>query len=251
MAIKSFDYVNYSKVFRDQVPQSNLLLTHLNVFADRQIADSHKVSVDRIQEASIGVDAPLMLFSSEWGTIEKPTAGSYLYELVWRGVTDRLASADLKGYRRPGSTMEQSLDEIEANKFIQMRAKFERSREYAYWQALIFNKVDAFGTQQPEIDWSLEFSLNQRTADLHQDVGDDPMRDIDDQISATKALMGGGLNISVAGFCCVALMLIVLCAITHRSVNYWFTETVWLALMCCSRLMFCRASVPLCWVLFV
>lgn len=72
-----------------------------------------------------------------------------------------------------------------------MRAKFERSREYAYWQALIFNKVNAWGTQQPEIDWSLEFSLNQRTADLHQDVGDDPMRDIDDQISATKALMGG------------------------------------------------------------
>lgn len=67
MAIKSFDYVNYSKVFRTQVPQSNLLLTHLNVFADRQIADSHKVSMDRIQEASIGVDAPLMRFSSEWG----------------------------------------------------------------------------------------------------------------------------------------------------------------------------------------
>ncbi|MEC6621541.1 hypothetical protein [Enterobacter hormaechei] len=67
MAIKSFDYVDYSKVFRTQVPQSNLLLTHLNVFADRQITDSHKVSVDRIQEASIGVDAPLMRFSSEWG----------------------------------------------------------------------------------------------------------------------------------------------------------------------------------------
>lgn len=69
MAIKSFDYVDYSKVFRTQVPQSNLLLTHLNVFADRQIADSHKVSVDRIQETAIGVDAPLMRFSSEWGTI--------------------------------------------------------------------------------------------------------------------------------------------------------------------------------------
>ncbi|STT52760.1 Uncharacterised protein [Klebsiella pneumoniae] len=50
--------------------------------------------------------------------------------------------------------MEQSLDEIEANKFLQMRAKFERSREYAYWQALIFNKVNAWGTQQNEIDWS-------------------------------------------------------------------------------------------------
>ncbi|HGS6052607.1 TPA: major capsid protein [Klebsiella pneumoniae] len=191
MAIKSFDYVNYSKVFRTQVPQSNLLLTHLNVFADRQIADSHKVSMDRIQEASIGVDAPLMRFSSEWGTIEKPTAGSYLYELPWSGVTDRVTSADLKGYRKPGSTMEQSLDEIEANKFLQMRAKFERSREYAYWQVLIFNKVNGFGTQQSEIDWSLEFSLNRRQADLHQDVNDDPMRDIDDQVSATKALMGG------------------------------------------------------------
>lgn len=102
-----------------------------------------------------------------------------------------MTSADLKGYRKPGSTMEQSLDEIEANKFLQMRAKFERSREYAYWQVLIFNKVNGFGTQQSEIDWSLEFSLNQRQADLHQDVNDDPMRDIDDQVSATKALMGG------------------------------------------------------------
>lgn len=200
MAIKSFDYVDYSKVFRDQPAGNGLLLTHLNVFADRQTSDSHKVTVDRIADAAIGLDAPLMRFSSEWGTIEKPTAGSYLYDLVWRGVADRVTSADLKGIKRAGSSLEQSLDEIEANKFIAMRAKFERSREYAYWQALIFNKIDAFGTQQPEIDWSVEFELSQRTADLHQAVTDDPMRDIDDQVSATKALMGSSLTQYLRGW---------------------------------------------------
>ena len=146
--------------------------------------------------------------------------------------------------------MEQSLDEIEANKFLQMRAKFERSREYAYWQVLIFNKVNGFGTQQSEIDWSLEFSLNQRQADLHQDVNDDPMRDIDDQVSATKALMGG-LTQYLRGWVLLCdLMPTVLCDIIHKSANSWSIQTVWLVLMCCSRLMFCRASVPLCWVLY-
>ncbi|WP_254185902.1 hypothetical protein [Pantoea sp. B270] len=72
-----------------------------------------------------------------------------------------------------------------------MYDKYMRTREFQFARALFHNTVEAEFTQQPQIDWTEEFGYEQATGTIETGIALDPLRSIDDAVSATKLRMGG------------------------------------------------------------
>ncbi|MCT4702457.1 major capsid protein [Enterobacteriaceae bacterium H20N1] len=74
---------------------------------------------------------------------------------------------------------------------LAMHDKYMRTRERIFADALFRNTVEATYTQQPVIDWQEEFGYQQEVGTIATGITADPLRSLDDAVTAAKVRMGG------------------------------------------------------------
>lgn len=185
-----FSYTDHTATFAN-LPAKNTLLTTLNVFADRQTSMSPKVSLDVLDEVSQKISKSVSRYSSEWTATAKRQSSSHLIECGLHAYADRITAADVQPYRKLGSDLQMSILDAVTASSLAMHDKYMRTREKMFADALFRNTVEAEFTQQPLIDWTEEFGYEQATGQIQTGIALDPLRSIDDAVSATKLRMGG------------------------------------------------------------
>ncbi len=185
-----FSYTDHTATFTN-LPAKNTLLTTLNVFADRQTSMSPKVSLDVLDEVAQKVSKSVNRYGSEWTATAKRQSSNHLIESPLHAYSDRITAADVQPYRRLNSDLQMSIVDAVTASSLAMYDKYMRTREKMFADALFRNTVEAEFTQQPLIDWAEEFGYEQATGMIETGVALDPLRSIDDAVSATKLRMGG------------------------------------------------------------
>ncbi|MFP2428913.1 hypothetical protein [Enterobacter ludwigii] len=83
------------------------------------------------------------------------------------------------------------MDEVTSSA-VEMHNKYMRTSERIFADALFRNTVEATHTQQPIISWEDEFGYQQATGAIKTSVSaGDPLRSLDDAVTAAKVCMGG------------------------------------------------------------
>ena len=185
-----FSYSDHTATFAN-LPAKNTLLTTLNVFADRQTSLSPKVSLDVLDEVAQKVSKSVNRYGSEWTATAKRQSSNHLIEAPLHAYSDRITAADVQPYRKPGTDLQMSILDAITSASLAIHEKYMRTREKMFADALFRNTVEAEFTQQPLISWEEEFSYDQATGTIDTGIALDPLRSIDDAVSATKIRMGG------------------------------------------------------------
>jgi len=186
----NFSFSDHTKTF-ENMEAKNTLLTTLNVFNDRQTSMSPKVSLDIIDEVAQKVASSVNRYGSEWSTLPKRSSSNHLVEAALYAYQDRITAADVQPYRKPGSDLQTTIMDAVTSSALAMHDKYMRTRERIFADALFRNTIEATYTQQPVIDWQEEFGYQQEVGTISTGITGDPLRSLDDAVTAAKVRMGG------------------------------------------------------------
>ncbi|HEY3588477.1 MAG TPA: major capsid protein [Buttiauxella sp.] len=187
----NFSFADYTRTFQD-MEAKNTLLTTLNVFSDRQTSMSPKISLDFVDSVSQKIANSVSRYGSDWSSTVKRTASNHLIEAPLYAYQDRITSADVQPYRKPGSDLQSTIMDAVTASAIAMHDKYMRTRERIFADALFRNTVSAEHTQQSIISYEDEFGYLQSSGTINTNVASgDPLRSLDDAVTAAKIAMGG------------------------------------------------------------
>ncbi|EKY5001815.1 major capsid protein [Citrobacter amalonaticus] len=198
---KEFDFVDMSGVFVKS-PLEGFLLQDLGLFHTKT-NNNIFISVDTMDDSQRELTKAVARFGSDMSAINTPKAKNYSLPSILRVYSSTVTSQDVQGRRQPGTDLQQTIQNVVADKALRHHTQARRDREAILADALFRNVVQREGgvTLDYQDYWDQEDSgaILQQTATIAAGVSDDAIMSIN-QTKQQLRLKCGGWASNIAGF---------------------------------------------------